>query len=100
MNQSVKTKFVLHAAWISILVNTLLFVGKYIAGVSTGSVALIADSWHTLSDSISSVVLLVGIWFAQKPADKEHPFGHGRMELVVTLFIGFLLGLIAVNFFK
>jgi len=100
MNQSVKTKFVLQAAWISILVNTLLFVGKYIAGVSTGSVALIADSWHTLSDSISSVVLLVGIWFAQKPADKEHPFGHGRMELVVTLFIGFLLGLIAVNFFK
>lgn len=100
MNQSVKTKFVLQAAWISIVVNTLLFVGKYIAGVHTGSVALIADSWHTLSDSVSSVVLLVGIWFAQKPADKEHPFGHGRMELVVTLFIGFLLGLIAVNFFK
>lgn len=100
MKKAHSSKLVLQAAWLSILVNTLLFAGKYIAGVSTDSVALIADAWHTLSDSVSSIVLLIGIWFAHKPADKEHPFGHGRLELVITLFIGFILGIVALNFFR
>ena len=100
MNSVKRSKYVLQAAWISIVVNTLLFGGKFVAGITTDSVALIADAWHTLSDSVSSVVLLVGIWFAHKPADKEHPFGHGSLELVVTLFIGFVLGLVAINFFR
>jgi len=94
------SKYVIWAGWISIFANTILFAGKYLAGIWTDSVALIADSWHTLSDSVSSVALLIGIWVSRKPADNKHPFGHGRMELVVTLFIGFLLGIVALNFFK
>jgi cation diffusion facilitator family transporter len=86
------------AGWLSIVVNTILFILKYWAGIVTGSVALIADAWHTLSDSISSIVLLLGIRFANKPADKEHPFGHGRYELVSALTIGAILGLIGYNF--
>lgn len=84
--------------WISILVNTLLFGLKYWAGVVSGSLALIADAWHTLSDSISSVVLLVGIRYSRKPADKDHPFGHGRSELVASLLIGAMLGFVAFYF--
>ncbi len=99
-NNIQRTKYVMWAAWISIVANVLLFVGKYLAGIWTDSVALIADSWHTLSDSVSSVALLIGICIARKPADKNSPFGYGRMELVVTLFIGFLLGVVALNFFK
>lgn len=85
------TRLVNSEGWLSIIINTLLFVLKYWAGVVTGSLALIADAWHTLSDSISSVVLILGAKYSQKPADKEHPFGHGRSELVVSLLIGALL---------
>jgi len=99
MSQQNRNKLVIQTAIIAIVANSTLFFGKYIAGVQTDSVALIADAWHTLSDSISSVILLIGMWFAKKPADKEHPFGHGRIELIVTLFIGFLLLLISINFF-
>lgn len=83
---------------ISIIINSLLFVAKYYAGVVSGSVALITDAWHTVSDSASSVVLIIGTKFANKPADKEHPYGHGRIELITALIIGIMLTLIGFNF--
>ncbi len=61
---------------------------------------LIADAWHTLSDSLSSVVVLIGLKASKKPPDKEHPYGHGRAELASTLLIGIVLALIGVNFFR
>ena len=87
------------AGWMSIVVNTLLFIIKYWAGIISGSVALIADAWHTLSDSLSSLFLIIGISISQKPADKEHPFGHGRSELIASILIGSLLAMVAYNFF-
>jgi len=83
---------------ISIIINLILFIIKLFAGFITGSVALIADAWHTMSDSLSSVILLMGINISKKPPDKEHPFGHGRADLVTSLFIGVLLAIIAFNF--
>lgn len=83
---------------LSILINSLLFIAKYYAGIVSGSVALITDAWHTLSDSASSVVLIVGTKFASKPADREHPYGHGRIELITALVIGIMLTLIGFNF--
>ncbi|HRX30528.1 MAG: cation transporter [Bacteroidales bacterium] len=83
---------------VSIIVNTLLFVLKYWAGVVSGSLALIADAWHTLSDSLSSIFVIVGARYSQKPADKKHPFGHGRTELITTLTIGIMLLLVAIYF--
>lgn len=83
---------------ISIAVNTALFVIKYWAGVVSGSIALVADAWHTLSDTISSVVVIVGARLSSKKADTEHPFGHGRWELVSSIVIAFLLGVIAFEF--
>ncbi len=86
--------------WISLAANVVLFVLKYWAGLVTGSVALIADAWHTISDSISSVILLVGLAVSKKPADEEHPFGHGRAELISSIVIGFILALIGFNFLR
>lgn len=91
-------KLVLIEGWLGIAVNFILFGLKYWAGIVTGSVALIADAWHTLSDSISSGILLFGINIARKPADKEHPFGHGRAELLTSVIIGFVLAIIGFNF--
>lgn len=85
---------------ISIILNILLFILKYWAGIVSGSIALIADAWHTLSDSLSSVFVIAGIKLASQKADKKHPFGHGRWEQITSFFIGFLLAIIAYNFMR
>lgn len=86
------------AGWISIIVNTLLFAVKFWAGSAIGSIAIMADAWHTLSDSLTSVVVLIGIKVSSKPADEQHPFGHGRAELIASIIIGILLFVVAFNF--
>jgi cation diffusion facilitator family transporter len=85
---------------ISVGVNSVLFILKFWAGVVTGSIALTADAWHTLSDSLSSIVVIIAAKLSSKKPDKEHPFGHGRWEQIAALFISFLLGLIAFGFLK
>ncbi len=84
--------------WLSLAGNIALFVLKYWAGWVSGSVAILADAWHTLSDSLSSLIVLIAASISKKPADREHPFGHGRAELIASLFIGVLLAVIAYNF--
>lgn len=84
--------------WLSIITNTILFVFKYWVGIITGSIAIMADAWHTLSDSVSSIILLIGARVTTKPADDEHPFGHGRAELITALIIGVFLTIVAFNF--
>lgn len=86
------------ATYSSIFLNIFLFAIKFWAGVVTGSVAIIADAWHTLSDSISSVAVLVGLKISAKPADDEHPYGHGRAEIIASLVVGILLAVIGFNF--
>jgi cation diffusion facilitator family transporter len=78
-------------AWVSIIGNVLLFLLKLLIGVAINSLSLIADAFHSLSDVLTSIVVLVGFKFGEKPADKEHPFGHGRIEIIATLIIAFLL---------
>ncbi len=85
--------------WLSMGLNVLLFGLKFWIGLVTGSIALIADAWHTLSDSISSAILLIGNKYYYKPPDKDHPFGHGRAELITAIIIGVLLAIISFNFF-
>ncbi len=97
-NKKQHDKLSFKAGWLSILVNLLLFGLKYWAGLVSGSVALLADAWHTLSDSFSSVVVLVGAKVSSIPPDKEHPFGHGRANLISAIIIGVLLAVIAFSF--
>lgn len=85
-------------AWVSIVGNTVLFVVKLLLGRWINSITLIADSFHTLSDVITSVVVLLGFRIAKRPADSEHPFGHGRMETIASLIIAVLLVMVGVEF--
>ena len=83
---------------ISIILNTLLFGLKYWVGIKTFSIAIIADAWHTLSDSLTSLVVIVGFKVSSKPADKKHPYGHGQAEIISSVIIGTLLAVVGVNF--
>ncbi len=83
---------------ISIIANIALFGLKFWAGVVSGSIALTADAWHTLSDSISSLVVIVGAKLSSKKPDSDHPFGHGRWELVSSIIIAVFLGVIGFDF--
>ena len=70
-----------------IALNVLLFLGKLLAGILTGSVAVAADAVNNLSDAASSVMTLVGFRLAGQKADSDHPFGHGRMEYLTGLLV-------------
>lgn len=83
-----------------IALNILLFIGKLIAGLVAGAVSVIADAFNNLSDAGSSVISLIGFKFAGRPADKEHPFGHGRMEYVTGLIISFIIMLMGFELLK
>lgn len=83
---------------VALIGNILLFAIKFWAGIVSRSSALIADAWHTLSDSISSVVIMIGAKISGKKADKEHPFGHGRAEVIASVFVGVLLIIVAFDF--
>ncbi len=85
---------------VSIIVNILLFILKYWAGIISGSIALIADAWHTLSDSISSLIVIVFVKISARKPDKMHPYGYGRWEQIAAIFIAFLLAIIAFEFLK
>ena len=90
-NVVVRARYGCFEAWVSIGVNVLLFGVKLALGLMVHSVAIIADAVHTLSDTGTSVVILIGFKVARRPADREHPFGHGRMESVATLIVAVLL---------
>lgn len=85
-------------AWVSIIGNILLFGVKFAVGTAIGSIALVADSFHTLSDVLTSVVVLIGFKVAGRAPDREHPFGHGRGENIATLVIAVLLVIVGVEF--
>jgi cation diffusion facilitator family transporter len=93
-----KQKYILRAGWLSIFGNLVLSGIKYWAGISTGSLALVADAWHSLSDIITSAIVLIGGKISRKPADDEHPFGHGRAERIASVIIGVLLAIVAFDF--
>lgn len=86
--------------WFSFFLNLVLFGIKIWAGYRTNSLALLADGWHTLSDCVSTIVVFIGLRWSMKPADKEHPFGHGRAETVAAIFVGFFLIMVAFEFGK
>ena len=84
---------------LSVVVNAILFAVKFWAGIVTGSIALVADAWHTLSDSLTSIFVAFSVKLQTKKADKEHPFGHGRWEHISSIFVACVLGIIAYEFF-
>ncbi|MDO5509148.1 MAG: cation diffusion facilitator family transporter [Weeksellaceae bacterium] len=94
MSQSHKSgyqKNIQHTIFTGILGNLFLVVVKGVTGFVGNSFALIADAIESLTDVFSSILLLVGVRYAQKPADKNHPYGHGKAEALIALIIGFVM---------
>jgi len=96
----VRARYGLLEGWVSIVINLLLFFIKGALGLATKSISLIADAIHTLADIATSIVVIIGFKIAKKPSDKEHPFGHGRMEAVATLIVAVLLVVAGVEFLE
>jgi cation diffusion facilitator family transporter len=96
----IRAKYGYLEAAVSIVGNILLFALKLTLGLFLNSIALVADAVHTLSDVGTSAVVIFGFKMAKKPADKEHPHGHGRMEYIATLVIAVLLILTALYFLQ
>lgn len=100
VSTSEKTKLGYGAGAISLIVNLILFAFKYWAGIVSGSVALIADAWHTLSDSLTSLIVIISVKISSKKADKKHPYGYGRVEQIAAIFIAVILAIVAYEFAK
>lgn len=76
---------------VGIFLNILLFAGKFIAGLLSKSVAVIADAFNNLSDAAASIISILGFKLSSKSPDREHPYGHGRMEYIAGLIVSFLI---------
>ena len=99
-NIKVRESYANLAGIIGILTNTLLFVIKLSVGLLSGSVAIMADAFNNLSDAASSIITIVGFKMANKPADAEHPFGHGRIEYITAMIVSFMVMLVGLQFVK
>ncbi|WP_297634817.1 cation diffusion facilitator family transporter [uncultured Clostridium sp.] len=99
-DKKVRNNFGTLGGVVGIIVNLVLTAIKISVGVVTGSVAITADGVNNLSDAGSSIITIVGFKMSSKPADKEHPFGHGRIEYISALVVSFLVILVGLEFIK
>lgn len=97
---SLRNRYGTFAGVMGIIINTFLFCVKFFIGLLTGSIAISADSFNNLSDATSSIITIIGFKLSSKPADAEHPFGHGRIEYISALIVAFLVMLVGLKFIK
>lgn len=97
---AVRSKCGTLAGGVGIFTNLFLFVIKFISGMLIGSIAISADAFNNLSDAASSVISLITFRIAAKPADREHPFGHARIEYVSSMIVSFLIILVGYELAK
>jgi len=83
--------------WLGVVFNLFLVVFKFVAGIWGHSSVIIADAVHSLSDLITDAAILLGMRFWSRPADQDHPYGHAKIETLVTLFIGAALATVGVG---
>lgn len=88
------------SSFVGIFCNIILFVAKYIVGTLSNSISIISDAFNNLSDSASCIITLFGYKISSKPADKDHPFGHGRMEYLTSLIISAIIVFVGLELFK
>ena len=97
---AVRERYGVLSGGVGIFLNLLLSLGKFFAGVLTGSIAVTADAFNNLTDAGSSVVTLAGFKLAGRRADAGHPFGHGRMEYLAGLLVSLMILLVGVELGK
>lgn len=96
----VRTRYGLMASVVGIFCNILLFTAKLLMGLLINSISVMADAFNNLSDAASSIIGFIGVKMAGKPADEEHPFGHGRVEYIAAFIVAFLVIQVGFSLFK
>jgi cation diffusion facilitator family transporter len=96
----VRTAYGVLTSIVGIICNTILFGIKIAIGLVINSISVMADAFNNLSDAASSIIGLVGVKLAERPADKEHPFGHGRFEYIAAFAVSFLILQVGISCFK
>nr|WP_317428479.1 cation diffusion facilitator family transporter [uncultured Blautia sp.] len=96
-NPKVRQAYGVLCGTVGIVLNILLFAGKWLAGFLSGSIAITADAFNNLSDAGSSVLTLIGFHLSGQKPDQKHPFGHGRMEYISGLFVSVAILIMAVE---
>ena len=96
----VRTAYGTLSSIVGIICNVILFGAKFLIGFLAGSISVMADAFNNLSDAASSIVGLVGVKMAEKPADKDHPFGHGRIEYISAFIVAFIVIQVGFSLFK
>lgn len=99
-NLKVRRNYGTLSSVVGIICSVFLFILKYIMGTLSGSISVVSDAFNNLSDSAGCMVTLLGYKLASKPADKDHPFGHGRMEYLTALTIAVLILIVAFELFR
>lgn len=100
IDQKKRAQVSLRATVIGLIANIILAVSKIIVGSLSKSLSVMADGFNNLSDTGAVLVSFLSMWLAQKPRDKEHPFGHGRMEYIGSLAISVLILYIGIDLFR
>lgn len=98
-NTKVRESYGTLSSIVGIVCNIILFVAKFVMGSIAGSISIISDGFNNLSDCASCVVTLFGYKMAAKPADKDHPFGHGRVEYLTSLVIAIVIIMVGFELF-
>lgn len=96
----VRTRYGLMASVVGIFCNFLLFTAKLLTGLLINSISVMADAFNNLSDAASSIIGFIGVKMAGKPADEEHPFGHGRVEYIAAFIVAFIVIQVGFSLFK
>ena len=99
-SEAVRMRYGVLSGAVGIALNALLSLFKLIFGSAAHSIAVVADGVNNLFDAVSSIISLIGFKISGKPADKEHPFGHGRMEYVSALTLAFFILITGVELIK
>lgn len=99
-SDQVRTRYGLMASIVGICCNLLLFTAKLLIGLLVNSISVMADAFNNLSDAASSVIGFAGVKMAQKPADEDHPFGHGRIEYIAAFIVAFIVIQVGFSLFK
>lgn len=96
----IRRKYGLAASLVGIAVNLLLFGGKFVAGLAAGAISVTADAINNLTDAGSQIISLISFRMSAKPPDREHPFGHARIEYVASMIISFLILIVGYELFR